>query len=131
MPNLIKPLKRPFKNFNEYYEYNSKFLGSYYRGKSLNKWKYPPCFHCRGSGTIYDPKSRPDVIEGNKMRPLIPCSACIGSGSGLGKLSDWKDDYTKVMNNWKIRNNSEKEKLRLQKNALRKLTPEERYALEW
>jgi hypothetical protein len=53
-----------------------------------HKTGHVKCIRCEGSGRIYDPKDPRDPIEGNKMRNVISCQIC--AGSGIGKLSDWK-----------------------------------------
>ena len=40
------------------------------------------CFHCSGSGSMYDPDDPPDCYEGNKLRNRIACDKCHGTGTG-------------------------------------------------
>lgn len=55
---------------------------------SLNRQILYPCTRCNGSGTIYDPQTKPCSIEGNKLRPRITCPSC--NGSKRGQESEWR-----------------------------------------
>lgn len=48
------------------------------------RWRHSgimyPCLRCHGSKTIYDPNDPRDPIEGNKLRSVIECPNCKGTG---------------------------------------------------
>lgn len=118
--------KRPGRNFLEWYEKQYKY-GNRLKGSELLKNPYCTC--CLGRMWLYHPDSRPDPVEGNKMRDTIKCPVC--KGTGKGQLKHWKNLYNRDIEEWK--NKKEKAiKLRtLQKSGLKKLTLAERKALSW
>lgn len=70
-----------------------------YRAKHALRSRFATmdCPFCLGEGTVYDPLSHPDCVEGNKTRPVITCNACKGKGKfkresalGLAAISYWQ-----------------------------------------
>src|SRR3990172_8675458 len=78
------------------------------------------CIPCAGSGKIYDPDDPPDCIEGNKLRRVLQCQKC--KGSGIGTEKEWQNLYKKEMATIKSQNKIQKREAALIKKALHKLT---------
>jgi hypothetical protein len=85
------------------------------------------CTECNGSGKIYDPNDPRDPIEGNKLRRVITCTSCKGSGTGL--IDEWLSLFKADKIAEKKKQIQEKRKSKLVKSALKKLTDEEIKAL--
>lgn len=95
------------------------------------------CPFCNGEMTVYDPASFSDVIEGNKMRPVITCNACEGEGTfkrdsakGKATIAYWQTYMAEVAKEKKVKDAERAAHLALLQGAYAKLTEAEIAALE-
>lgn len=73
----VCPPTRPYKNL----EHFRREMCSYW-GSNSNDPSFWPCLACLGAGWVYDPREKPCVVEGNKMRTKLSCTGCRGTGRG-------------------------------------------------
>jgi len=90
------------------------------------------CPFCGGKGSVYDPKSRPDCIEGNKTRPAITCNVCKGKGtfnrdsaSGLATIAFWRIRVAERAKEEAIKQEKKVERMRLFESINQKLNEDE------
>lgn len=95
------------------------------------------CPFCEGEKVVYDPTSKPDCVEGNKMRPLITCNACEGEGKfprgspkGAAAVAYWRVYTTELAKEKKQKKAERAAHLALLQGAYAKLTEAEIVALE-
>lgn len=115
--------KRPFKSLAEFRTKFSVFV----RTRILDDPSKWPCTICLGRGWDYDPNDEPDVIEGNKLRNRIKCSAC--NGIGAGPKAPFQAIYARIIKDWKEKVEKFDREEALRKSGLAKLTSDERKAL--
>ena len=108
--------RRPYKNFGLFCLAHGSSLGNPY-----------PCLACRGQGTVYDLADPPCPIEGNKYRRTIRCAACGGSGKGTKEAC--RQAYREALEIFRREKAVYNEFARLRRQALKKLTKEETFAL--
>jgi len=112
----FKKPERPYKNFDQYMQ---KVRTDYW-----NKTKSDyPCLNCLGEGFVYDPNDPPCPVEGNKLRNVIHCPTCKGTGSTLKAVHEYV--YKNAISEWEKRAKEFNTKCAIMKNALAKLTLEE------
>lgn len=87
------------------------------------------CPHCEGVGKIYNPDDPRCPIEGNKMRGMITCPSCMGSKASLSYQSKWKEIYKKAVKIHKLYKKAKKDHDIRVKQAIKKLTKEDRKVL--
>ncbi len=83
------------------------------------------CPECLGDGKLYDPEDPPDSYEGNKLRRVIKCQRCKGEGIGDFE-SDWKKHHKEYVAVLKKQNAEIRYENKVKRNALKKLTKEEK-----
>jgi hypothetical protein len=108
--------RRPYKNFGLFCLAHGGSLGNPY-----------PCLACRGQGTVYDPEGSPCPVEGSKYRRTIRCAACEGSGKGTKEAC--RQAYREALEIFRREKAVYNEFARLRRQALKKLTKEETFAL--
>lgn len=112
--------KRAFKSFASFVIECKNDVIDY----RTNKYK---CLDCHGSGSIRDPKAFNDPVEGYKMADHITCLSCRGTGESDEKT--WRAFYKEEKANYALHVKKKREQDALRKSALKKLTPEEKKAL--
>lgn len=95
------------------------------------------CPLCEGEKCIWHPGQQRDPIEGNKMRDRIKCPFCDGAGyfnqateKGAGAVAYHKATLEFRKHQHMMAARAENKKRELRAAALKKLTPEERDALD-
>lgn len=89
------------------------------------------CVECNGSGWVYDPMSKPDCYEGNKMRGSIPCPKCRGAKTfelTEENLKPFQKKFSTAEKNWRedrLRENAEKNRRQRIQNKLLSVLMEE------
>jgi hypothetical protein len=83
------------------------------------------CTECDGDGLIWDPNDPPCIIEGNKLRNSIKCPLCKGEKYAERFKSNWKHVFDSSVSEHKKRETREKERTKIRKTALKKLTKKE------
>lgn len=92
-----------------------------------DKKKKFKCNHCHGSGSVRDPNAYNDPVEGYKMADRVDCYHCRGTGESDEKT--WKAIYKEEKTKFALKLKNKRETEALRKSALKKLTPEEKRAL--
>lgn len=77
MRRPFKP-ERPYKSLADFRYHIIRRGGASESFFKENSAKFP-CLVCNGRGTIYDPKTPPRSVEGNKGRNRIKCTNCGGT----------------------------------------------------
>jgi hypothetical protein len=85
------------------------------------------CLRCDGSKRVIADYERPDPVEGHKMSDRVPCPKCGGTGYATEK--EWREYFKAEQKNHREREKELKKINDLKKQALAKLTLEERRAL--
>ena len=110
-----KPHRR-YKNFGLFCLAHGSSFGNPY-----------PCLACRGQGTVCDPKDPPCPVEGSRYRRTIRCAACGGSAKGMKQAC--RQVYRETLETYRREKTVYNEFARLRRQALKKLTKEETFAL--
>ena len=105
----------------------TEYLSQNYVISDKDHKTYYICYHCAGSGRVYDPDFR-DVYEGNKLRRVLNCQVC--AGKGYGNFKEWHTNHYRKESQKIKKKSAEEGKLNsIRKRALKKLTKEEKKAL--
>jgi len=110
--------RRSLKSFAAFVAENPLYV---YKDK---KWVCP---QCTGSGRVIADYERPDPVEGYKFADRVPCLECKGTGEYTEK--GWRAIYSKERQNQIDRDRKERDREKLVKSALAKLTVGEQKAL--
>ena len=121
---MQKP-QRPYKSFKDFVR--RRFWCKPERWIVANPDKYP-CLECFGRGCVYDENDPPCPIEGNKLRRMLTCPACQGTGCGTQKEA--RQAYRAAIQEWKERAAHYDRLAQARQAALQKLTPEEIEAIQ-
>lgn len=89
-----------------------------------SKWVCP---NCQGSGRVIAPWERPDPVEGYKMADRVDCNKCNGTGEYTER--GWREIYSKERQSHIENKRKARDKEKLVKQALAKLTVGEQKAL--
>lgn len=87
----------------------------------------PKCTSCGGNGKIYSSDEPRDPIEGNKMRSMLQCTIC--KGTGIGTMNAWIELFNAKIDRDKKEFVEKERRNALRKSGLSKLTVDEREAL--
>ena len=82
---------------------------------------------CEGNGRVISDDAIPDPVEGHKDSNRVPCQSC--NGTGLTTEKHWRDWFKKEKAAWLIHETERKQTEKLRKQAIQKLTLEERKSL--
>lgn len=85
------------------------------------------CLTCDGAKKVIADYERPDPVEGYKMADRVPCLKC--NGTGLATEKQWREYFKIHQAEFRARKTEEKRISKLKKQAIKKLTLEERKAL--
>jgi hypothetical protein len=85
------------------------------------------CLECDGKKRVIADYEHPDPAEGYKMADRVTCSKCSGTGTATEK--QWREYFKQEQKKFRDRKKEDKEINRLKKQALSKLTKEEREVL--
>jgi rubredoxin len=118
MIRIEKKPKREYKSIKEYALYYCS-----YRDNVIKNDKYP-CILCKGFAWIYDPREKPDPVEGHKLTRRITCPECNGSKNTSKKNfieKAWRpmiERHKSLVGDWK-------KNMDMIKSIKKKLTPKE------
>lgn len=112
--------KKAFKSFTSFIV---ECKSSVFRYKD-NEWC---CDICSGSGRVIAPWERSDPVEGYKYADRVPCKDCNGTGKWDEKR--WREWFKKEKAEYVELQAKKKEKERIRKQALAKLSDIERKVL--
>ena len=85
------------------------------------------CRECHGQGRVVADYERPDPVEGYKMADRVTCPSCGGSRYTTEK--DYREFFKSVQAKFRERQQEERRRDTVRKQALKKLTKEEREVL--
>lgn len=120
---MRKP-NRPYRTFAHFIDVIAwAELGSW-TSRRPGKW---PCLTCHGHGWTYDPCDPPCPVEGNQYRLRLKCPSCKGSGEGPKEAC--RQAYQAILDDYQRKLRAYRQLLALKKQALQKLTKEERTAI--
>ena len=117
---------RPRRPYRSLEDFRRSIFGAHLcqHAKVPDHW---PCVGgCLGRGWVYREEDR-DIIEGYKLAPRYPCSCCNGTGRNSREVV--RAAYKVEIEGWRKRAESWDRQEALRKNAIAKLTKEEKQAL--
>ena len=85
------------------------------------------CGVCHGSGRVIPDDAQPDPVEGYKHTTRVTCSSC--NGTGMSTEKHWREWFKKEKAAWLMHEAERKQTEKIRKQALAKLTPNERKSL--